>query len=166
MISDAQLKAQYKYDKENTKQVMLKLNKTSDADVLMKLDDMDNRQGYIKELIRNDIRGRNGVMTIDAIRYLIAPVVKRYGLKNVTLFGSYARGEARPDSDVDLIAEGGNYRGLFEYAEMVESFERALGKKIDLVTRDSLNASDRESTRMFIESIKKDEVILYENGEL
>ena len=163
MTSSAKLKAQYKYDKENTRQVMLKLNKTSDADVLMKLDNTDNRQGYIKELIRNDIRGKGEVMSIDSIQYLIAPVAKRYGLSKVSLFGSYARGEARPDSDIDLIAEGGNYKGLFEYADMIERFEQALGKKIDLVTRTSLNESDRESTRRFAEKIEQDEVLLYED---
>ena len=164
MTSSAKLKAQYKYDKENTRQVMLKLNKTSDADVLMKLDNIDNRQGYIKELIRNDIRGKGEVMSIDSIQYLIVPVAKRYGLSKVSLFGSYARGEARPDSDIDLIAEGGNYKGLFEYADMIERFEQALGKKIDLVTRTSLNESDRESTRRFAEKIEQDEVLLYESS--
>ena len=56
MISEAKLKAQYKYDKANTQQVMLKLNKSSDADILMKLKSIDNRQGYIKELVRKDMQ--------------------------------------------------------------------------------------------------------------
>lgn len=55
-VSDAQLRAQAKYDKENTIGIYLKLNKVTDADVIDQLHKVDNRQGYIKELIREDIR--------------------------------------------------------------------------------------------------------------
>lgn len=57
-VSEAQKRAQAKYDKANTKQVMLKLNKTTDADILEVLDQTPNVQGYIKQLIRDDIRKR------------------------------------------------------------------------------------------------------------
>lgn len=53
--SDAQLRAGAKYDAANTKQIMLKLNKTTDADILAKLAESGNVQGYIKSLIRADI---------------------------------------------------------------------------------------------------------------
>ena len=55
MTSEAQLRASEKYDKLNTKQVVLKLNKKTDADILKHLDSLDNKQGYIKKLIRKDI---------------------------------------------------------------------------------------------------------------
>ena len=48
-------KSQDKYDKENTVQVKLKLNKKTDADILDKLDSVEYKQKYIKELIRADI---------------------------------------------------------------------------------------------------------------
>ena len=57
-VSEAQKRAQAKYDKANTKQVMLKLNKTTDADILEILEQTPNVQGYIKQLIRDDIRKR------------------------------------------------------------------------------------------------------------
>lgn len=53
--NEVQKKAQAKYDAKATKQIKLKLNITSDKDILDKLDQMDNKQGYIKELIRKDI---------------------------------------------------------------------------------------------------------------
>lgn len=56
MATQAQIKAQAKYDKENTVGVYLKLNKTTDADIIEHLHKVSNRQGYIKELIRDDIR--------------------------------------------------------------------------------------------------------------
>ncbi len=54
--SEALKKAIRKYDKEHTKQILLKLNKGTDADILQKLDKVDNKQGYIKGLIRDDIK--------------------------------------------------------------------------------------------------------------
>lgn len=58
MTSDAQKRANAKYDARNTRQVMLKLNKITDKDILDKLDSVENRQGYIKSLIREDIATR------------------------------------------------------------------------------------------------------------
>ena len=55
MVSKAQLRAQAKYDKYNTVQVKLKLNKKTDDDIIKRLAAADNMQGYIKELIRLDI---------------------------------------------------------------------------------------------------------------
>ena len=56
--NEAQLKASKKYDAKNTKQVHLKLNLKTDADILQKLQDVTSIQGYIKELIRKDIEKR------------------------------------------------------------------------------------------------------------
>lgn len=56
--TEAQKRAQAKYDKANTKQVIMKLNKITDADILEMLDQTPNVQGYIKQLIRDDIRKR------------------------------------------------------------------------------------------------------------
>lgn len=53
--SEAQKKAQAKYDAANTKQVRLKLNTKTDADILEQFDRCDNVQGYIKRLVRADI---------------------------------------------------------------------------------------------------------------
>lgn len=55
MITKAQLKAQRKYDTKNTKSYYIKLNKKNDADIIEKLDTVENRQGYIKNLIREDL---------------------------------------------------------------------------------------------------------------
>lgn len=54
MASKAQIKASEKYDRLNTKQIILKLNKRTDADILEILDNVGNKQGYIKDLIRQD----------------------------------------------------------------------------------------------------------------
>ena len=59
--SKAQLRAQEKYDKANTVQIHIKLNKKTDRDILDYLSDCNNKQGYIKELIRSDIRVNNQI---------------------------------------------------------------------------------------------------------
>ena len=55
-MSEAQKKASAKYDKTHTRQIVLKLNLKTDADILARLDAMPNKQGYIKNLIRKDRR--------------------------------------------------------------------------------------------------------------
>lgn len=55
MATESQKKANRKYDKNNTKQLMLKLNLKTDKDILDKLNSVGNKQGYIKSLIRKDI---------------------------------------------------------------------------------------------------------------
>lgn len=59
--SKAQLRAQAKYDKDNTVQIKLKLNKRTDADIIKRLSETDSKQGYIKELIRLDILKDNSI---------------------------------------------------------------------------------------------------------
>lgn len=59
--SKAQLRAQAKYDKDNTVQIKLKLNKKTDRDIIDRLSEADNIQGYIKELIRADILKDNSI---------------------------------------------------------------------------------------------------------
>lgn len=55
MATETQIKAQKKYDAENTRQVHLKLNRRTDSDVLERLDNVPSKQGYIKRLIREDL---------------------------------------------------------------------------------------------------------------
>lgn len=54
-MSEAQRRAQDKYDRSNTVQVHLKLNLYTDKDILDRLNSVPNKQGYIKDLIRRDI---------------------------------------------------------------------------------------------------------------
>lgn len=54
-VSQAQLKAQAKYDAHNTRGIYIKLNIRTDEDIIDRLNSVSNRQGYIKGLIRDDI---------------------------------------------------------------------------------------------------------------
>ena len=56
--TESQIRASVKYNKENTVQISLKLNRTTDADLIDSLNRIANKQGYIKELIRRDIANK------------------------------------------------------------------------------------------------------------
>lgn len=49
----------------------------------------------------------NNVFTLTDIANLIKPIVRKYGVKEIYLFGSYARGDADEDSDLDFLVFGG-----------------------------------------------------------
>ena len=57
-MTPAQKKAKEKYDKTNTVQVKIKLNLKTDSDILEALERSGNKQGYIKELIRKDLKSK------------------------------------------------------------------------------------------------------------
>ena len=61
--------------------------------------------------------------------------LRRLGVSRLSLFGSVARGEAGPDSDVDVAAEFDRARpfGLFQFVELEERLAELLGLKVDLV---------------------------------
>ncbi|WP_300077834.1 hypothetical protein [uncultured Thomasclavelia sp.] len=58
MVSEAKKRANMKSDKKNAKYVTLKLNKNTDKDILEYLDTLDNKNGYLKNLIRQDIKNK------------------------------------------------------------------------------------------------------------
>ena len=92
--------------------------------------------------------------TIDEIREIVAALAARYGADRIYLFGSYARGDADKDSDIDLRIDKGAIRGL-QLGGLAADLEDALGIPVDLVPTGSLDSK-------FLNSISDDEVLLYE----
>jgi predicted nucleotidyltransferase len=68
----------------------------------------------------------------------------KYGVKSLALFGSVARDEARPDSDVDLLVEFDQPVGLFAFIGLQQFLETLLGCKVDLGTSRSLKPRLKE----------------------
>lgn len=65
---------------------------------------------------------------------------RRYPIHRMALFGSWARGEAREDSDVDVLVEVDPSIGL-RFVELGDELERALGRRVDLVSRRAIKPS-------------------------
>ena len=91
------------------------------------------------------------VYSIDEIKRKTIPIAKQYGVHHMGLFGSYARGEATIDSDVDILINSGSINDLFEYAGFIDDLETALGCHVDVV---STGIEDKS----FLEGIMKEEV--------
>lgn len=85
------------------------------------------------------------LMNIKNIKQKITPILSRYNVKSASVFGSAARGEARSDSDVDVLIELHEPLGLFKLAKLNYELEDALGKKVDLVKKNAIKPSFKES---------------------
>ncbi len=92
--------------------------------------------------------------TIDEIQKIVTPIAIAHGVKRVSLFGSYSRGTADRNSDVDILIEKGREMLLFQLSSLRLSLEDALKLPVDMVTPE---ANDTE----FLQNIQKDEVLLY-----
>ena len=95
--------------------------------------------------------------TVNEIRNIVSPIAQKHGVQSVSLFGSYSKGTATADSDVDLKIEKGALRSLFQICGFRLAVEEALDLPVDLVTTESSDLG-------FLESIAKDEVLLYRNA--
>jgi predicted nucleotidyltransferase len=71
-------------------------------------------------------------------REAILSIAAKRGAHNVRVFGSAARGEAREDSDIDLIVEFEQGRSLLDHAALVLDLEEILERKVDIVTENGL----------------------------
>ena len=120
-----------KFNKDNYKMYPFRIKK-SDTMLINKLDNISNRNGYITNLILEDINP--GVLTIKEIKERIKPVMEKHGIKNVYLFGSYARGEANRNSDVDIYCDSGDINSLWKHSSLKEELIEALGKDVDVIT--------------------------------
>ena len=94
------------------------------------------------------------MLNTDAIREIITPICREYDIERMYLFGSYARNEAREDSDVDLRVDRGKLTG-FAYGGFYGDIQRALGVPTDILTTEQLK-------KTFLDRIRKEEVLLYE----
>lgn len=93
--------------------------------------------------------------TVDELRNIIGGVAMDFGVKKVALFGSYADGHPNQDSDIDLLIDKGELKGLFMFNSFVNTLEEKLEKSVDVITYQSLE-------RSLIKDSVKNEVVLYE----
>lgn len=86
-------------------------------------------------------------MTLNALsgqRDEILAIARRHGVTDVRVFGSFARGDARPDSDLDLLVETGPTTSSFFPGGLLTDLEAALGRRVDVVEPGGLHHLLRE----------------------
>jgi len=88
---------------------------------------------------------------IEEIKRRILPILHRYGVKKVGLFGSYVRGEIREGSDIDILVEIEKDISLLDFVGLKLEIEEALGKRVDLVEYNTIKPLLRE--RIFKEQV-------------
>lgn len=94
-----------------------------------------------------------------SLKSQITPLLKPYASR-ISVFGSYARGDATAASDIDLLialkpAKARPSLGLFEFIALEQSLSNKLGCDVDLVTEEGINPRRKKN-------IEKDRVVLYE----
>lgn len=111
------------------------------------------RSTLINELILQSVMPPKP-LDVSQIENAVRVVAKEYGAKSVWLFGSFARGDQRADSDVDLLLDKGDIKGV-KVLDFQEVLAKMLGRNVDVVT--TAGASDR-----FLDSMRGEAQLLYE----
>ena len=94
----------------------------------------------------------HGVLSLDKIKEKLLPILESKGIDKCYLFGSYARGTARENSDVDLLVDT-DITGL-DFFNLVEEIRLALNKKIDLLRIKDLSTDNPIVLEILKEGIK------------
>ncbi len=90
------------------------------------------------------------------IQKIVSPIAARYGVERMYLFGSYARGDNTPASDVDLRIDKGDVRGM-QMAFLLSDLEDALKLPVDLLSTAALDIG-------FLRRIQGEEKLIYERS--
>jgi uncharacterized protein len=85
----------------------------------------------------------------------IAKALKDQNAKKVAVFGSYVRGEEKPDSDIDVLVEFSPGKSLLELVRIERELSESLGIKVDLLTEKSISP-------YLIDAIKQQMHVIYE----
>jgi hypothetical protein len=97
------------------------------------------------------------IYTLDEIRSIVNPIARRYNIAALYLFGSYARGEATAQSDLDFRVDRGQLTDLLELGGLYSDLEAGFSqKKLNVLTTQMLSSA-------FLAKIRSDEVLIYAN---
>lgn len=95
--------------------------------------------------------------TMEELAQIVSPIAQLHGVKSVSVFGSYSRGQATAKSDVDIKIEKGALKTLLQLSAFRLALEDALHIPVDLITSEA-------SDMAFLDMIAKDEVLLYRSA--
>ena len=98
---------------------------------------------------------KNKVLTIENIIKLVKPIAEKYHVQEIYLFGSYARGDADKNSDLDFLVYGGAEFKLTLVFALAEELREALDKDVDVFEINEIN-TDSE----FYNAIMKERLLV------
>ena len=98
-----------------------------------------------------------GLLTVAEIRTIIIPLVEKYPVRRVILFGSYARGDATVHSDIDLIIDSENNISGFDFFGIAGRIIKEMPVKIDVFEMGEIEISSKLN-----KNIIQDGVVIYE----
>lgn len=88
-------------------------------------------QRAISEYKNPELTKENNTLMLDEIKVLVSSLVKKYNAEYAILFGSYARGEATRESDIDIIIVGGTNFSALDVLAFGEELRELTNKKVD-----------------------------------
>lgn len=97
------------------------------------------RKGSRRQPAHRDGDGGVGAQLTDQERETLVAVLKRHGVERAAIFGSFARGNATAESDIDILIEPPESMSLFGHVGLKHDLEDTLGRKVDLVTYAALD---------------------------
>ncbi len=86
------------------------------------------------------------------------PILHANGVEYAAIFGSAARGQTTPNSDVDILVRFNKPISLLDHIGVAQELEDILRQKVDLITEQSLN-------KYVVPNVKKDLIVLYGQGQ-
>ena len=99
------------------------------------------------------------ILTIDEIANKLNPIFENNDIERAVLFGSHARNQAAPESDIDIVIDT-EITG-FDFVGVMLDIEDALGKSVDLIPRRSI-----DKTHKIYENIESEGITIYTQIEL
>ena len=104
----------------------------------------------------------NKIYTFDEIKAMLADVAPEYDVERIYLFGSYARGEATEESDLDLYVEKFEFKPFHSIFSFMGRMEELFNKNIDVVSSGAERFAKDSFDRSLFENIRKERLICYE----
>jgi predicted nucleotidyltransferase len=92
---------------------------------------------------------------IKTIKKSFTPILQKAGIKKSSIFGSFARGEETEHSDIDLLIDFPRGKGIFDFAGLQIELEKAVNRRVDLITYTSLSP-------LIKEQVLFDQIVIYE----